>query len=180
LLGEASDGLVDVDLDCEEAVRAADVLLPATGLVSGRAGAPRSHRWYRVDDPPRKAAEAFDDPVRDPGDDRRVAELRSTGGQTVCPPSVHPEGESYTWDSAGEPAAVPVAELRVAVAATAAAALLGRYWPRGGRNAAALALAGGLLRAGWDAVRVETFVRAVCAAARDEEVGNRVGAVWHP
>ncbi|HEY7342428.1 MAG TPA: AAA family ATPase [Ktedonobacterales bacterium] len=48
LTGEPSGGLVDVDCDAPEARAAAKDLLPATGLVSGRASAPASHYWYRV------------------------------------------------------------------------------------------------------------------------------------
>src|SRR5207248_165410 len=48
LLGEPSRGLVDVDLDAVEAIRAAGHLLPETGWVSGRASKPRSHYWYRA------------------------------------------------------------------------------------------------------------------------------------
>ena len=53
----------------------------------------------------------------------------------------------------------------------AAAALLARYWPRRGARHDA-ALAGGLLRGLWESSpdRVETFIRAVCAAADDEEL----------
>ena len=43
LLGEPSGWLVDVDLDCEEAVALAPEFLPATGAKSGRPGKPASH-----------------------------------------------------------------------------------------------------------------------------------------
>jgi hypothetical protein len=39
-------GIIDVDLDCEEAIALADDYLPETGWVWGRTGAPRSHRLY--------------------------------------------------------------------------------------------------------------------------------------
>jgi hypothetical protein len=48
LTGAASGGLVDVDCDAPEAQRAAALLLPPTGRIHGRLGAPRSHYWYRV------------------------------------------------------------------------------------------------------------------------------------
>ena len=35
--------LADTDIDCSEALAAADVLLPDTGMVHGRSGNPRSH-----------------------------------------------------------------------------------------------------------------------------------------
>ena len=36
LLGSPSQGLIDIDLDCDEAVRGASHFLPQTGWVSGR------------------------------------------------------------------------------------------------------------------------------------------------
>ena len=46
LCGEPSGWLVDVDLDCEEAVPLADEYLPVTSAVTGRGQRPRSHRWF--------------------------------------------------------------------------------------------------------------------------------------
>jgi len=46
LNGAPSGGLIDVDLDCPEAVAAGSHFLPVTRWVSGRPSAPRSHRWY--------------------------------------------------------------------------------------------------------------------------------------
>lgn|SRR5262245_44033349 len=63
LLGAPSNGLIDVDLDCPEARRAAPYLLPPTDMISGRESAPDSHWWYVVDAPPERAAEPFDDPT---------------------------------------------------------------------------------------------------------------------
>ncbi|MFV0441969.1 MAG: bifunctional DNA primase/polymerase, partial [Planctomycetaceae bacterium] len=45
-LGEPSNWLVDVDLDCPEAIELADQFLPPTSAMTGRAGKPCSHRWY--------------------------------------------------------------------------------------------------------------------------------------
>ncbi len=50
LTGEASGGLMDVDCDTSEAIAAAPLLLPPTGLVHGRAGKPASHYWYAVEE----------------------------------------------------------------------------------------------------------------------------------
>src|SRR5262245_40868768 len=151
--GEPSRGLLDGDLDCREAIVAGRRLLPPTGRISGRRSAPRSHYFYASDDPPAKASEAFKDPVR--GD--KLCELRSTGGQTMVPPStwVSEEDPAHTepveWEQCGEPAPLASCELRDALGKVAAAALLGRYWPSGCRHDLAGALAGGLLRAGWAA-----------------------------
>ena len=44
ILGEASDGLIDVDLDVPEAASVAKHFLPTTAPVSGRMSKPASHR----------------------------------------------------------------------------------------------------------------------------------------
>jgi DNA polymerase I-like protein with 3'-5' exonuclease and polymerase domains len=186
LLGEPSNGLVDADLDSAEAVRAAPHLLPATSMIHGRPGKPRSHYWYVVDAPPAKASAKFKDPDKglyagtpDHDDDRiTLLELRSTGGQTVVPPSVHPTGEALAWDSFGEPARVSLDDLRVACCQVAAAALLARHWPgKGVRHELALALAGGLLRAGWSVEKAQRFLTAVYEAAQTGDVETKLRAV---
>jgi Bifunctional DNA primase/polymerase, N-terminal/Protein of unknown function (DUF3987) len=173
LLGEPSRGLVDTDLDTPEAIAAAKYLLPPTDLRHGREGKRESHFWFQVDDPPNKSTAKFTDP-----DGTCLIELRSTTGQTVVPPSVHESGEPIAWESWGEPAVVPLDELRSAVCAVAAAALLSRHWPaKGSRHDMALALSGGLLRGGWEVARVERFVRAVCVAAKTGDVETKVRTV---
>ncbi len=179
LLGEPSAGLVDADVDSMEAVRLAHAFLPRTQRVHGRRSKAASHWWYVVDAPPAKAQTAFKDPRKGPAEsDAMLVELRSTGGQTLVPPSVHPSGEPYVWDEEGEPARVDLEELLEAVRRLAAAALLARYWPaQGGRHAAAMAVGGLLLRAGLDEEDAARFVEAVAHAAGDEEAGGRAADV---
>jgi hypothetical protein len=173
--GRAVPRLVDIDLDAVEAVAAAPLLLPPTGWVSGREGKPRSHWWYRVRNPPNKAAENYDDTE---GEQRRLLELRSTGGQTVVPPGVHESGEAIVWHGFTTPADVELGELLNAVRAVAAVALLARHWPaKGARQDAFLALAGALLRAGWAQGRTERFVQALAVATNDDEPAKRIQAV---
>src|SRR5579872_508200 len=47
VLGDASKGLVDIDIDDIEALALADVFLPETGMEFGRKSKPRSHKIYR-------------------------------------------------------------------------------------------------------------------------------------
>src|SRR5262249_40934227 len=128
LLGEPSGGLVDVDLDASEAGTAAPLLLPAPRTVSGRARTPPPHSRYNVSDPPKKASEEYTDIKKGQKYNKdMLVELRSTGGQTVVPPSRHQDtGELIVWHEDGEPAPVHPADLRQAVRAVAAAALLAR------------------------------------------------------
>jgi DNA polymerase-1 len=175
LLGEPSHGLVDVDLDTLEALAAAPLLLPPTGWLSGREGKPRSHWWYRVRNPPNKASEKFSDID---ADQTCLLELRSTGGQTVVPPSIHESGEPISWHTFTTPAEVELGELLTAVRAVAAVALLARHWPgKGSRQDAFLALAGALLRAGWVQGRTERLVEALAVTTNDEEPAKRIQAV---
>lgn len=140
LCGEPSNGLLDVDPDTAEAAAAWDDYRLPTRSRHGRAsGYP--HDWYTVAEAPRT------EQLRDTG--AMLIELRSTGGQTVVPPSIHPSGEQLAWLADGEPASVDVAELQRAVRHTAAAALLARHYPgEGSRHDYRLALAGCLLRGG--------------------------------
>ena len=151
LLGEPSDGLVDIDLDHPTALRLREQWLGgrlATAMMTGHAGRARSHHWYRV--------------TRDlPGtrkytlpDGSTIIEIRSTGAQTLIPPSTHPTGEAYRWEGQpwggpDGPREIPGKELVVATASLALTVVLLDAWPqRGGRHEAYLALAGGLLRLG--------------------------------
>ena len=113
LLGEPSAWLVDVDLDCEEAVALAPEFLPATGAKSGRPGKPSSHWWYVCEG-------ALTRKHQDPVTRKMMVELRSTGAQTVVGPGTHPSGEPYD-PLEGEPAVVDHAELAAAVLALAEA-----------------------------------------------------------
>jgi hypothetical protein len=105
LLGEPSRWLVDVDLDHPLALALADSYLPPTDSVFGRAGKRRSHRLYYVTGPVSTRQWRV-------GKKQMIVELRSTGGQTVFPGSVHPTGEIIEWEIDGEPAIVDPDELR--------------------------------------------------------------------
>ena len=169
LLGDPSGGLVDVDLDTAEAVRVASYFLPET-YVYGRESRPASHRFYLCPGVRTKKYQHAGE---------TVLELRSTGCQSLIPPSVHPDGDRYQRDDFARGPAVEMdaEDLLTACGRAAAAALLAAHWPEGGRHDAALALAGSLLHAGWDAEAVGLFVEAVCEAAGDEEVGDRLRVV---
>lgn len=119
LLGEPSGWLLDVDLDCEEAVRLAPEFLPPTGARTGRPGKPASHWWYIC-------AGAKTRKHQDPVSNKMIVEFRSTGAQTVVGPSIHPSGEPYD-PLDGEPAVVDAAELAACVAALAEAVVKARH-----------------------------------------------------
>jgi len=169
LLGEPSGGLCDIDLDCPEALQVADYFLPPTQAVFGRPSKPRSHWLYLC--PEAKT-------VRFEWQGEVIAEIRSTGAQTVFPPSVHPSGEQVRWDEDEDPAPVDFATLKRAVAKLASCVLLARHYPsRGSRQFAVMALSGWLLRNGWTDDEVREFLEALCTLAGDEETRMRLRQV---
>jgi len=170
-------GLTDVDLDCIEAVRAAPELLPATGVIFGRASKPASHYFF-FSAPPVPLFQ-YRDPLAGNDEKGMLVEFRCTkkdggcGLQTILPTSVHRDsGEVIRFENGftGQPANIDAAGLRRAVSRVAAASLLARYWaPAGSRNTAFLALAGALVRAGWALEDVIAFHRAIYRALWPED-----------
>jgi hypothetical protein len=167
LLGEPSGGLVDVDLDCDEAIDLAESFLPETERIHGREGKRESHRTYIVN------------PIPDPkkytdNDGTTLLELRSTGQQTLIPPSIHPSGEPIFWETAGEPGQPKTEELMRSLRRLAACTLLARRWsPKGSRHDLTLPLAGALLKSGWSVNDVKHFITAAARTANDEEWESR-------
>src|SRR6202041_2088621 len=76
-----------------------------------------------------------------------LLELRSTGGQTMFPPSVHPNGERLKWERYDDPAKIDAALLTRAAEILAAASLLFQHFPsEGARFHAYAAMSGTMLR----------------------------------
>jgi Protein of unknown function (DUF3987)/Bifunctional DNA primase/polymerase, N-terminal len=184
LLGAASGGLVDIDLDSPEAVKLADFFLPKTGLVFGRRSKPKSHRLYICEDASYKK---FNNPLMLKSDsevDRKnacIAEIRGNNGgkglQTVFPPSVHPSGEHIEWHSEGAAPTIMAADLERAVSKLCAAAIIAKYWRGGIRQEMALAVGGILLRHGFNGAEAKHFIKAICFGVNDEEAESRVHSV---
>ena len=174
LLGAASGNLVDVDLDCDRAVALASHFLLTTCAIFGRQTRPRSH-WLYYALIPRKVT--FTDPVTG----KRLLEILTNGQQAIFPGSTHKDtGEVVQWYEDGEPAHVSAPDLLQAAKHLAAATLLAEHWPQeGSRQDAALALAGGLLRARFTKDKAMQFIEAVCIAAKDEETPSRVRSAVH-
>jgi len=176
LLGDASGGLIDIDLDNKTALELADQFLPPTDAVFGRRGNPRSHRLYCVTGSLRRLA--FERPGR--GEDRMLVEIRGNGCQTNAPPTIHPSGEQVEWSADGAAAQVGWDDLQFATTLLAIASLIALEWPNPTshtRNDLALALAGGLISAGLKPDAVEKVLRSALALAGDEEVEKRVAVV---
>jgi len=150
LLGEPSGWLVDVDLDCDEAVALAPEFLPPTGAKSGRPGKLASHWWYVCEGAKTRKHQ-------DPVSKKMIVELRSTGAQTVVGPSIHPSGEPYD-PVEGEPAVIDHAELAAAVTALAEAVL-----ERRGRKSRSLDQRSPLVKSALPAIPCEHIERRAAA-----------------
>lgn len=186
LTGEPSGGLVDVDIDHPTAEALRPYFIPPSSAFSGRDSKPRTHYWYLIDGPLPETRR-----YKLPSGATSI-EVRSTGSQTVVPPSVHETGEAYRWDSppwggAAGVSRIAADRLSQQVAFTALGAVLLDAWPQaGGRNDAYLALAGGLLRYGdggvhpfWEQA-LPLLVSALAGATHDEDgAETRVAETVH-
>jgi putative DNA primase/helicase len=132
--GPLSDGnrpghsLVIIDLDAPAAVETGDCFLPPTGLMDGREGKPKDHRYFLVPNdsiPPwahskaEQASAAAEEQKGHPGPflkhfkhaetKKNLLDFIGTGGQAVCP---SPGGRrSWVGGTPCEPAVVTFAEL---------------------------------------------------------------------
>ncbi|WP_080131868.1 hypothetical protein [Caldicellulosiruptor bescii] len=79
----------------------------------------------------------------------------------MIPPSIHPDTkeELRFVGELKEPLKIEADLLTAAVNKIAAATLIGLHWYEGQRQDCALALAGGLLRAGWSEKRQKNLYR---------------------
>lgn len=178
VLGEASRGLCDVDIDCREALLLAPHLLPVTSGRFGRATKRASH-WLYFSDVPKHIK--YEDPNID-GAGKTIVELRTGGVQTVFPGSTHVSGEFINFEDDANPDLNHVPRLdrtvlEAAVGILAAACLLARYFPQKGRHDFCLALGGGLLRDGWSAENAELFVLLVAWVGGSDKSQARAATV---
>jgi hypothetical protein len=171
------DGLVDVDCDCRETRLFAPKILPYTDRIHGRPSLGPSHYWYTTDAP--IETEQFKDI-----DGSVLIELRSGPGHyTLIPPSRVPTKSGFTtlpdgteieepggpameelrWERDREPSPVQAAGLVTSVKWVACAAILARYWPKGGRHNVTLAFSGMMFKLGANPMEVEAMLRAVTA-----------------
>lgn len=163
-------GLVDVDLDCPEAVMVAGDLLPQ-GAVFGRDSRPSSHRVYRSQ---AQTRQAFDDP--DLEDARKmIVELRAGPHYTIFPGSVsHKDGLEVRWEGSDEPPKCDSDEIDRACRAVAIAVVVGRSVGYGQLHDASLALAGALAHGGWSQAEGNAIVAAAMkvAGAKDDHAAD--------
>ena len=152
ILGAASGGLCDLDLDCSEAIAAAPYLLP--GLpVFGHASKRGSHWIYQTNlcETQDRAALKFMGSDKHGLLEVRIG-ARGLAAQTIFPPSVHVSGEPIEWEDGGPGKITDIDgdELLQHGRRLAAAAEIARNYPKvGGRHDAAFVLGGFLARCGF-------------------------------
>jgi phage/plasmid-associated DNA primase len=178
--------LLDSDFDRIQVARAARVYFPPTGMMWGRPAKPRSHYFYWLPEgariPTSKHKYLDPSPPKPPPGQKPQAtllELRQKG-QTVAPGSQHEAtGEliEFEPDGDGEPWEAAVEQLVYAADHTAAAGLVACHWNDGARHDMSLPLAGTLWHGGMSLADAEQFYTAVCLAAEDDELENRLGCL---
>lgn len=171
LWGDASDHATDVDLDMEEAIWVAEYILPET-FIYGRTGKERSHYVYRA-----VGAETRKWQVQELG---TIVEIRSTGAQSVIPPSRHPEGGIYYTDEDVDFTQLTKLDLERYCDEIAVAAIFVHYYPEAGsRHDFVHACTGALCHQEWPEQKIQRVMSAVLTVVQDEEteMDDRVTAV---
>ena len=171
LWGDASNHATDVDLDMEEAIWVADYILPET-FIYGRTGKERSHYVYRV-----MGAQTRKWQVQELG---TIIEIRSTGAQSVIPPSRHPEGGIYCTDEDEEFEQLTKLDLERYAEEVAVAAVFTRHYPSAGsRHDYVHACTGALCHQEWPDEKIGRVMEAMLNVIQDEddEIADRVNAV---
>ena len=167
VLGDASGGLVDIDLDCKEALILAPLFLPPTSLRFGRKSKPESHRFYRCQNQGRTVRLSS-------SDGKTLLECRGNGGQTVVPPSIHPRGELIEFSEKASPALADFDDLLLQCKLMAATIELSPHWQGGCRHELSLAVAGALIRADVSLDGAFNVVKGICRLTGDEEEEDRL------
>ena len=158
LWGRPSGWIVDVDLDDDHAADLAEFLLPKT-FTFGRASRPETHYLYHCKGV--KTAKWIDT------NKKAIVELRSTGAQTVLPPSIHPDKERYITDDRNDEEFTSMSRIKLMkyLNEIAAGALFMRNYPEGGgRHDYVHAMTGALLYSKWKGPEARRFCRAIVHA----------------
>lgn len=179
LLGTPSGGLVDFDFDATEAATVAKLVLPP-GPTFGRKTSPGSHRLVRCIDA--QSTEKFSVPADLQSKlglaKGTVLEVRANGGQTMFPPSIHPEGETLRWELEAALPRMSWADALRMGGLIAALSIVLRTYPGepGSRDDICMALAGALVSADYDEADVDRWIVGIARLAGDDEADSRAKA----
>ncbi len=161
LWGDASDHATDLDLDMEEAIAVAEFILPET-FIYGRTNKEYSHYVYRV-----MGAETRKWQVHELG---TIVEIRSTGAQSVIPPSKHPEGGVYYTNEDVDFTQITKVDMERYADEIAVASVFTHYYPTAGsRHDYVHAITGALCHQEWPEDKIKRVIGAVLTVIQDEE-----------
>lgn len=165
-------GIVDVDLDCGEAKGLASLLLPKGLATFEHSGNDRGHILYRVGNSGKTQQ------YQCPETGATLVELRSTGSQTMIPPSIHPSGHKLKFTFLDDTAThLDFNDLQVQVRKIAALSLIARHWREGVRHNLALGISGLLMKTDHNEAQSKEIIAAICEVTGDEELHDRLKAV---
>ena len=123
--------VVDIDLDCPEALLLADYFIPSTKLEFGRASTPRSHRLLKVIDLNKKHTRTFFDFK---GDEKSMlVEIRANKHYTMAL-GQYDNGEKVVWNSVGQPTEIHWDTLIKVAALLSVACVVLRKFPAAGKH----------------------------------------------
>lgn len=171
LWGKPSGGLIDIDLDCDEAITIARYILPST-FMYGRGKRPHSHYVYRCRD-------ALTHKWQDDNNEM-IIELRADGTQSVLPPSLHPDDDRFEIEDDRDFHIIDFRSLIKLANRIAALSLIARNYPSsGGRHDYISAVAGALSRTSMSDTEMLTCCEAVLAASggREDDIQQRVRTI---
>ncbi len=172
LWGEPSNWAVDLDLDTDEACDVAEFLLPET-FTYGRSGKEYSHYVFKC-----VGAETKKWQTKKLG---TLVEIRSTGAQSVIPPSHHPDGGRYFIHDDIEYHTLRKLDLERFGDEIAIAAVFTHHYPdKGSRHDYVHMCTGSLCHAGWNEKKIRRVMRAFLSVVLDDgmdEVKDRLGTV---
>jgi putative DNA primase/helicase len=173
LTGNASNGLVDVDIDDPDALRFAPYFLPEKFCIFGRQSKPRSHWLYKVPHPGNRVSFSVKSHM--------IVEVRGSGCCTVFPGSIHESGELVEFENADDyfPSNSTWKDLTRAAAKIAIATVLHPHWAEGthSRHDLALAVSATLARREWSRDDVTNLIEAIAKEAADAEMDDRIRCV---
>ncbi|KQO95671.1 DNA primase [Methylobacterium sp. Leaf92] len=172
-LGEASNGIVDVDLDCGAAVWLGTSLLNTDTQVFGRPSNSGSHYLYRVPDARNTLR------FKHPTEGKVLLELRGNGGQTVLPGSIYEDGSKIRFEdhSLPEPLLTDWDTLKRQCGFIAAGCVLSELWTEGNRHLLAVALGGWAAHKGVDQQDFMRLIESIAEYMNDDDIADRVECV---
>ena len=166
--------IVDIDLDCPEALKLADAFLNPTGMEFGRESTRRSHRLYKVIDLTKKHTRTyFDFKAKQKS---MLVEFRANKHYTMCG-GQYDNGEKVVWDKYETPVEITYDTLHKQLAKLAVACVvLRKFADEGMRNEYWKLIIASLWYHKIKEEDCKDIVEAVCAAV-DDDTNERLARV---